>query len=293
MKLPSFEYAAPTSLADATVLLAKYAGEARILAGGQSLLPIMAFRLASPAMLIDIGGIPDLRSIRIEEEGLHLGPLVRWCEIERSVDVARHQPLLKQAISHVAHYQVRNRGTVGGSLALADPAAELPCIAVTCGATISLFSRAGIRKIAAKDFILGELHTDLRTDEIIVDVQFPRWPKHRRWAFKEFAKRRGDFALAGVAVYFDTDQAGTVIDCAVGVLGVSDHAMRLTAVEKLLIGSRIEPGLIAEAGRIARSMVDPHEDIHASKAYRKALVGTLVERAFNSALGQSDGAHAQ
>ena len=293
MKLPPFEYEAPTSLVEAAALLAKHSGEARILAGGQSLLPIMAYRLASPAMLVDIARIPDLRLIRVEEEGLHLGPLVRWCDVERSDEIARHQPLLKEAISHVAHYQVRNRGTVGGSLALADPAAEMPCIAVTCGATLSLYSGSGTRKIAAEDFILGELETELRPDEIIVDIHFPKWPAKRFWGFKEFAKRRGDFALAGVAVYFDQDDAGLVTDCAIGVLGAGTCTTRLREVEQRLIGSRLDSRCVAEAGKLARSKIEPSDDIHASAEYRKALVGTLLERALSSALNSSAGGRAQ
>lgn len=287
MKLPPFEYKAPTSLVEAAALLADHQGEARILAGGQSLLPIMAYRLASPAVLVDIGRISDLRAIRVEEDGLHLGPLVRWCDIERDGDIARHQPLLKEAISHVAHYQVRNRGTVGGSLALADPAAEMPCIAVTCGATLSLYSTSGSRKIAAQDFILGELETELRPEEIIVDIHFPKWPPKRFWSFKEFAKRRGDFALAGVAAYFDLDDAEVVTNCAIGVLGAAACTTRLREVEQRLIGSRLDSRTIAEAGTLARANIQPSEDIHASAEYRKALVGTLVERALNSALNRS------
>ena len=293
MKMPSFEYAAPTTLVDAVALLAKHSGEAKIIAGGQSLLPIMAFRLASPAVLVDIAGIPDLRAIRIENDGLHLGPLVRWCEIERSGDIANHHPLLKEAVSHIAHYQVRNRGTIGGSLAHADPAGELPCIAVTCSATLSLFSGSGVRKVKAEDFILGELETNLRTDEIIVDVHFPRWPETRRWAFKEFARRRGDFALGGVAVYLDLDPTGTVTDCAIGIMGASARALRLTEIENMLVGSRIEPKVIERAAMTARSTADPSADIHASREYRKALIGTLVERALNAALSASNGANMQ
>jgi aerobic carbon-monoxide dehydrogenase medium subunit len=284
MKLPSFEYVAPATLADAAALLAKHSGDAKIIAGGQSLLPIMAFRLASPALLVDIARIPDLRFIRIENDGLHLGPLVRWCEIERSADVARHHPLLKEAVAHIAHYQVRNRGTIGGSLAHADPAAELPCIAVTCGATLSLFSGSGIRKVAADEFILGELETDLRHDEIIVDVHFPAWPGTRCWGFKEFAKRRGDFALGGVAVYVDLDRTGIATDCAIGILGASSRAVRLVEVERMIRGSRVEPELIRKAARSARTLVDPPQDIHASREYRKALIGTLLERALNTAI---------
>lgn len=283
MKLPNFEYAAPDRLGDAVSLLANCPGEARIIAGGQSLLPIMAFRLAAPTLLVDIGAIPGLRDIRVEDDGLHLGPMVRWCDIERSAVVAEHQPLLKEAVAHVAHYQVRNRGTVGGSLALADPAAELPCVAVTCGAVLSLYSRFGTRKVAATDFILGEMETDLQSDEIIVDIHFPRWPSGRGWAFKEFAKRRGDFALAGVAVWFDLDGRGKVAECAVGILGAATHARRLHEVEQLLIGAQLTTGLTEKAGQMARAIVDPPHDTHASQAYRKSVVGTLVQRALDAA----------
>ncbi|MEA2944265.1 MAG: aerobic carbon-monoxide dehydrogenase medium subunit [Bradyrhizobium sp.] len=283
MKLPNFEYAAPDKLGDAVALLANCTGEARIIAGGQSLLPIMAFRLASPTLLVDIGGIPGLRDIRVEDDGLHLGPMVRWCDIERSAIVAEHQPLLKEAVAHVAHYQVRNRGTVGGSLALADPAAELPCVAVTCGAVLSLYSDSGTRKVAAVDFILGEMDTDLRSGEIIVDVHFPRWPSGRSWAFKEFAKRRGDFALAGVAAHFDLDGRGAVAECAIGILGAGTHPGRLHDVEQFLIGAQLTTALTEQAGKMARASVDPPHDIHASQAYRKAVVGTLVQRALDAA----------
>jgi len=287
MKLPSFDYVAPATLVDATALLAGHSGEAKIIAGGQSLLPIMAFRLAAPSLLVDIARIPDLRSIRVDDDGLHLGPLVRWCDIQRSIDVARHNPLLKEAVAHVAHYQVRNRGTIGGSLAHADPAAELPCIAVTCGAMLSLFSGSGTRKVAADEFILGELETALRPDEIIVDIHFPKWPETRRWGFREFAKRRGDFALGGVALYMDVDAAGIATDCAVGIMGASSRAMRLTDVERVVRGSRVGPDLIEKAAHMARAMVDPPEDIHASRQYRKALIGTLLERAFDMAINSS------
>lgn len=284
MKLPFFDYAAPTSLQDATVLLAEHAGDARIIAGGQSLLPIMAFRLASPSLLVDIGKIPDLRKISVGPDGLHLGPLVRWSDIERSADIARNNPLLSEAVGHIAHYQVRNRGTVGGSMAHADPSAELPCVAVTCGATLSLLGRSGMRVVRADDFIVGELETDLRPDEIIVDICFPTWPAERRWAFREFSRRRGDFALGGIALYLDLDQDGVVTECAVGMMGASSRAMRLTGVEAMICGARPDVALIRAAAHAARELADPPDDIHASRDYRKALVGTLLERALSAAL---------
>lgn len=284
MKLPFFEYAAPASLGEAVTLLAKHPGEAKIIAGGQSLLPIMAFRLASPSLLVDIGKIPDLRHITVADDGLHLGPLVRWCDIERSADIAEYHPLLRDTVRHIAHYQVRNRGTVGGSLAHADPAAEFPCVVVTCGATITLSGEAGSRQVKADQFILGELETALLPDEIITDIHFPAWPKERRSAFIEFSKRRGDFALGGVATFLDLDKNGRISNCAIGVLGVASRATRLPEVEAILRGEQPSPAVIQAAAKAARDVVSPPEDIHASQNYRRALLGTLVGRALTTAL---------
>lgn len=284
MKLPFFDYVAPESLEEATALLADHSGDARVIAGGQSLLPVMAFRLASPSLLVDIGKIPDLRRISVDADGLHLGPLVRWSDIERSDDVACHNPLLREAVAHIAHYQIRNRGTVGGSMAHADPAAELPCIAVTCGAKLSLLSRSGLRTVSADDFLVGELETILRSDEIIVDICFPSWPSARRFAFQEFSKRRGDFALAGIATYIDLDPNGIVAECGIGLMGASSKAVRMSEIEAMIRGRKPDAALLRAAAKCARTLADPPGDIHATREYRKALVGTLLERALSAAL---------
>src|SRR2546423_3089490 len=201
MKLPPFEYACPTTVSEAVALLASHDGEAKALAGGQSLVPMLAFRLASPALLVDLRKLAELRRIRITSENVALGAMVRWREIEDDVRLRTAHPLLLAAIGHVAHYQIRNRGTVGGSIAHADPAAEMPGIAVTCEAEIAVIGRAGRRVIAAGDFFRGPLMTALAPDEIIVEVRLPEWPPARRWGFEEFARRRGDFALAAAAVF--------------------------------------------------------------------------------------------
>lgn len=284
MKLPSFDYVAPETLTEAVTLLAMHPGDAKIIAGGQSLLPIMAFRLAAPTLLVDIGKIPDLRSIRVEADGLHLGPLVRWCDLEGSDDIAVHQPLLRSAVANIAHYQVRNRGTVGGSLAHADPAAEFPCVAVTCDVVVTLCGSSGLRKVTADCFLVGELETVLKPDEIITDIHFPVWPGKRRSAFIEFSKRRGDFALGGVAAYLDIDQDGIVSACAIGIMGASPRAQRLPTIEALISGARPNVELFQSAAAAASELVDPPQDIHASKKYRKALIGTLVERALTTAI---------
>jgi aerobic carbon-monoxide dehydrogenase medium subunit len=283
MKLPPFDYACPTTLSEAVQLLASRDGDAKALAGGQSLIPILAFRLAQPALLVDLRKLADLRGIRISERGVALGAMVRWRDIEDDERLVTSHPLLKAAIAHVAHYQIRNRGTVGGSIAHADPAAELPGIAMTCDAEIAVVGKSGARVIQAADFFQGALTTALTPDEIIVEIRLPAWPAGRRWGFQEFARRRGDFALAGAAVFYDQDARGKACNAHVGVVGVADRPLRLDAVEEVLNGRSIDEATIAKAEAAASAAVDPQDDIHASAAYRRALVGTMVERALKQA----------
>src|SRR5262249_53192166 len=202
-------------------------------------------------------------------------------EDDERLDTAH--PLLKTAIAHVAHYQVRNRGTVGGSLAHADPAAEMPGIALTCDAEIAVVGKAGAHGIQAADFFQGALTTALTPDEIIVEIRLPAWPAGRRWGFEEFARRRGDFAMAAAAVFYDQDENGKARNAHVGVIGVADRPLRLPAVEGVLNGRAIDAAIIAKAEAAASAAVDPQDDIHATAAYRRALVGTLVERALKRA----------
>jgi carbon-monoxide dehydrogenase medium subunit len=283
MKLPQFEYACPTTLTEAVALLAARDGEAKVLAGGQSLMPMMAFRIAHPALLVDLRKLPGLREIKIFNDGVRLGALVRWRDIEDDARLASAHPLLKAAVKHVAHYQIRNRGTVGGSLAHADPAAELPGIAVTCEAEIAVAGKKGARTINAADFFLGALTTALKVDEIITELRLPAWPRQRRWGFEEFARRRGDFAMAGVAAFYDLDKDGKAVNSHIGVIGIGDRPQRLSAVEAVLNGRAIDAATIAKAEAAACAAVEPQDDIHASAAYRRSLVGTLVERALQSA----------
>src|ERR1700716_4054046 len=243
MKLPAFEYACPATLSEAVALLAAHDGDAKAIAGGQSLVPMLAFRLASPSLLVDLRKLPGLDQIKITEAGVSLGALVRWRDIEDDARLRQAHPLLAAAIKHVAHYQIRNRGPVGGSVAHADPAAEMPGVVVTCEATIAVTGKSGARVIPADSFFQGALTTALAPDEIITEIRFPAWPAGRRFGFEEFALRRGDFALTGGAAA----PAGT-----------------------------------ARAAAAASAAVDPQDDIHASAAYRRSLVGTMVERALMS-----------
>jgi carbon-monoxide dehydrogenase medium subunit len=283
MKSPAFDYARPTTLAEAVSLLTSREGEAKVLAGGQSLVPMLAFRLAAPTLLVDLNRLSELKYIRIEDEGVRLGAMVRWRQIEVDVRLASAHPLLVAAVKHVAHYQVRNRGTIGGSLAHADPAAELPCIAVTCEAEITVVGSAGRRALKAGDFFLGPLMTALKPEEIIVELHLPQWPAQRRWGFEEFSRRRGDFALAAAALYYDALPDGKASNCHVGVMGVADRPQRLTQVETMLNGRSIDGDTIAQAERAAAAAVHPSDDIHASAAYRRVLVGTMVGRALKRA----------
>src|SRR5258708_20754301 len=189
----------------------------------------MAFRIASPSLLVDLRKLADLRRIEIGPDGVRLGAMVRWRDIEDDARLDTAHPLLKAAIAHVAHYQIRNRGTVGGSLAHADPAAEMPGIAVACDAEIAVVGTAGSRVIRADDFFIAPLITALAPDEIIVEVLLPAWPVQRRWGFQEFSRRRGDFAMAAAAVFYDLDDAGKARNAHIGPIGVGDRPMRLTA----------------------------------------------------------------
>jgi len=279
MKPSAFAYARPKTLDEAIGLLAASGGEAKAIAGGQSLMPMLAFRLSTPKLLVDIGRIPDLDRIDVDESGVHLGALVRWRDIERDPNLPEAHPLLVAAVHHIAHYQIRNRGTIGGSLAHADPAAELAGIAVTCEAEITAVGRAGRRKIKAADFFTGPLMTALEPDELIVELRLPHWSSSRRWAFEEFSRRRGDFALAGVALFYEVDFGGRIRDPHVGAFGIGDRPRRLRDIESLIVGREVGEALVREVGALAARSVDPDDDIHAPGEYRRALLGVLTERA--------------
>jgi carbon-monoxide dehydrogenase medium subunit len=285
MKLPPFEYACPTTINEAVALLASHNGDAKALAGGQSLVPMMAFRIAQPSLLVDLRKLPGLKEIKIGADGVRLGALVRWRDILDDARLDTSHPLLKQAVSHVAHYQIRNRGTVGGSLAHADPASEMPGIAQTCDAEISVMGKGGARIVAAGDFFQGALTTALKPDELITEVHLPAWPAGRRYGFQEFARRRGDFAMAGVALYYDLD-GGKAANAHIGVIGVGDRARRLLKAEAALNGKAVDEALAVKVGEAAAAEVEPQEDIHASAPYRRALTGTLCERALMAAMSR-------
>ncbi len=283
MKPPRFEYAAPASVAEAVALLARSGGGAKPISGGQSLMPLLAFRLAAPEILVDLKRIPGLDKIEIGAAGVTLGAKVRWVDIEKEKRLDTAHPLLAEAIKHVAHYQIRNRGTVGGSVAHADPAAEMPGIAAACDAEIVASGPKGERRIKAADYFVGPLQTTLAADEIITAVHLPAWLKGRRWGFLEFSRRKGDFAMAGVAVFYDPDSAGKATNAHIGVIGMGDKPCRLPKAEAALNGKTVDAATIEAVAKVASAEVDPSGDIHAGPEYRRALVGTLLERALKKA----------
>jgi aerobic carbon-monoxide dehydrogenase medium subunit len=283
MKLPAFDYACPATVAEAVALLAAHGGEAKPIAGGQSLVPMLAFRLAAPTLLVDLRKLDELRDITIGDRGVTLGAMVRWRDVLEHPRLRQAHPLLAAAVEHIAHYQIRNRGTVGGSLAHADPAAELPCIAVTCEAEIVAFGAKGRRVIAAAEFFRGALLTALQPDEIITEIRFPAWPQARRFGFRQFARRRGDFALAAAAVCFDAVEQ-KFRNVRIGAIGAADRPMRLAAAERVLEAHDMTEAGIGAGAAAAAGAVDPADDIHASGAYRKTLIGVMVERALRDAM---------
>jgi aerobic carbon-monoxide dehydrogenase medium subunit len=283
MKLPNFDYHAPRTPAEVVGLLSRYPGDAKIIAGGQSLLPTMAYRMAQPAVLVDLKNVQGLNHITVEATRVRIGARTRWRDIEDNDALNAAHPLLKEAVSHIAHYQVRNRGTIGGSLAHADPASELPCVAVTCEAELRVLGAGGERMLPAGSFFTGPLSTVLADDEMILELCLPAWPLARRWAFQEFARRAGDFAMAGVAVHYDLDANGCAVDVHIGVVGACSLPQRLAGAEAALEGKPIDARSIVAAGQAAGQEVEPPTDIHATAAYRRALVSTLLQRSLQQA----------
>jgi carbon-monoxide dehydrogenase medium subunit len=283
MKMPQFDYACPSTIQEAVQMLADNDG-AKIISGGQSLIPLLAFRMAYPSMLVDIRKLEGLNEIKITEDGLRVGARVRWCQIEEDGRLVEAHPLFQHMINHVAHYQIRNRGTVGGSLAHADPAAEMPGVAMVSDCEMVAVGPNGSRTVKAREFFTGALETALEPDEILTEVQFPPWPKARRWGFQEFARRRGDFAIAGVAAFYDLDEQRKVRDAHVGVIGMGSTPQRLHEVEEFLANKTIDEAVILQAQQLASDVVEPGTDIHAGADYRKSLVGTLTARALRDAM---------
>ena len=283
MKPAPFSLFRPKSVDEALALLQSHDAAAKILAGGQSLVPLMNFRLAQPHNLIDLNGVQGLDQIKFDDQTLALGAMVRQRDIEHSTSIAERLPILREAIEQVGHPAIRNRGTVGGSLVHADPSAELPLLAVALDATFHLRSTRASRSVAAKDFYQGYLLTDIAPGELLVSIDFHLPPANCGWCCTEIARRHGDFAIVAVAVLLDCGQDRKIDFARVAVGGVGPAPMRVTATEEALVGERPDIELFRRVGDIAAHAVEPPADIHASSSYRRHLTGVLVRRALATA----------
>lgn len=279
MKPSRFTHHAPRDLAKALQLLADFGDEAKVLAGGQSLLPLLNFRMAAPQHLVDINRLPDLSAPKRQSDGWTIPALARQRAVERSTELAADLPLLAQALDQVAHPQIRNRGTVCGSLAHGDAAAELPATMLALGATMLLATREGQREVSVEDFFQFHLTTAIEPDELLLEVRIDNLPSRTYTSFQEFAARRGDFGIAGVAAVVSFTESGAVSSCRLAASGVAPTPVRLTETEQLLVGNTLEPDLIDEAGRTTQGEVSPTGDVHADAAYRRQLAGALTKRA--------------
>jgi aerobic carbon-monoxide dehydrogenase medium subunit len=282
MKLPYVEYEAPTTIAEAVDLLAEHEDEASVLAGGQSLIPLMALRLARPAVLIDINGLSELSLVAVTDGRVAIGAMTREYVAEDSATVGDAVPLLAAALPLIGHEAIRNRGTIGGSLAHADPAAELPAVALALDAEFVVRGRAGERVVPAADWFEGYLATSRRPDELLTEVRFPAAAPGTGVAFLEVARRHGDFAIVGLAVSL-TLADGVISDARLAFAGVSDVPVRVAEAEDLLAGERPSAELFAEAARVATAGLDPPADLNGSSEYRRQVAAALVRRGLQAA----------
>ena len=279
MKPPRFQYCAPQIVDDALALLEQQGDEAKILAGGQSLVPLLNMRLAAPAYLIDINRLSELNYIQPEDEYLAIGATVRQSQVERSALVQERHPLLTEAIWHIGHMQIRNRGTVAGSIAHADPAAELPTLLVCLDGSVLLQQSGGERLLKADTFFQGYLETALEPQEMVVEVRFPWVDPRAGRAFLEFARRSGDYALVGAAAVLTPGEDGTCQQAQLAYSGVAGAPIRATEVENLLEGNALNEQILDEASQLARSVVsEDMNDIHATAEYRRVLIAELTRR---------------
>lgn len=288
MKSPPFEYVAPRSVDEAVALLREHGDEAKVLAGGQSLIPILALRLAHPAVLVDIGGIDTLGEIA-GNGMLTIGASVTQRRAERAPAVASASALLAEALPSIAHPQIRNRGTVGGSIAHADPAAELPAVMLALDALMTIRSTAGIRTVAATDFFRSYLETAIAPDELLIDVRVPIAAARVGSSFQEISRRHGDFALAGAATQLELDTDGRVRSARIAFCGVASTPVRADAATDALVGRVLDESTIAEIARLAAADLDPPSDVHATGAYRKHIAGVLASRTLTVANARAAG----
>jgi CO/xanthine dehydrogenase FAD-binding subunit len=282
MKPPVFDYVAATSVDMAVAALAAAGGDGKILAGGQSLMPMLNFRLLRPSILVDINRIAGLGFIEETADSIRIGALTRHFALETSPIVARHFPVLCCAMTHVAHLAIRNRGTIGGSLSHADPAAELPMMSLLLDAELRASSASGTRVIAARDFFLDTMTVDLDGSELLTEIVLPKLPPQTGWGFEEVARRHGDFALAAVTATL-TVSGGKISQARIALTGVGPTALRAAEAESVLVGQALDGRRTKQAIDAVREAIVPQTDLHASSDYRRHLAGVLAGRALAAA----------
>jgi carbon-monoxide dehydrogenase medium subunit len=291
MKPPRFEYFSPHTLDEALALLDQHGGDGKVLAGGQSLMPLLNMRLVRPSVLVDINRIDGLNKLEAWDGGVAIGAGVRQRAMERDPMIRERLPLLTEAVPVISHQQIRSRGTICGSLAHADPAAELPALAVALGAELVCAGAGGTRTITAEDFYVGYLTTALEPNEVLTEARFPAPSPEMAWSFLEVARRHGDFALVGIVAGLSVDaERDAVADARLVYFGVGSVPMRAHEAEKALIGQPPGDDAFRAAGATAGREIDPVDDVHATVAYRRSVAGALTQRALAKAWQKLGGA---
>ncbi len=284
MKAAPFEYSRPASLAEACALLAEHGADAKLIAGGQSLVPMMAMRLARPAWLVDINRLDELKRIAIEGDAVVVGAAVRQCVIERDPAARENLPLIGKALKWVGHVQTRNRGTVGGSIVHADPSAEIPLVACVLDATLVLRDASGTAEVPAREFFFAPMVTAIAPEQCLAEIRFPIWKGTRIGsAFDEVSIRHGDFALVSACAQVALDAEGKCLRAALGIGGASPFPHALPEIGAMLQGKRLDDKAIAEAADAAAGLIDPDGDLHATADYRRHLVRVLAARVLKAA----------
>jgi len=287
VKLPPFAYHRPRTVDEALGLLAEHAGESKVLAGGQSLLPVLALRLSHPAHLIDVSRLSELGSVAAEAGSVVVGAAVTHAAAETSPVVSASAPLVAGAMPFVGHRAVRSRGTVGGSLAHADPAAELPAVALATEAEMIVRGQSGERNVNAADFFEGYLSSAVGEEELLVGVRFPAWATGAGWSVQEVSRRHGDFALVGLATVVELDEKGVMRRTALSFFGAASTPVRVTAAEELLEGCEPDLSLFDQAATLVSDVLRPPDDDHASSAYRAHVAGVLTRRGLAEATARA------
>ena len=290
MKPAKFEYFAPSSLAEALDLLGEHGDDAKVLAGGQSLMPMLNMRLAQPKVVIDINRIPGLDYISpTPDGGLAIGALTRQRTVEKSDVIRERIPVLAAAIPSIGHFQIRNRGTVGGSISHADPAAELPAICFALGGELVLSSASNQRILKAEDFFLAPLTTAIEPDELLTEIRLPARTEEWRWGFEEVCRRQGDFAMVGAVSLLEMDGGGVCKSACITMFGVGGTPLRISRAEEALLGNPISDSALRDVSQIVSEELDPDSDIHASAAYRKEVGGVIARRTVEAAINSVNG----